>query len=51
MRIRNAFEELFCLRSNSSNDIISTLRLGLKTGMNFRGLGPVSSKVPVTFRA
>ena len=33
MRIRNAFEELFCLRSNFSN-----LSPGLKTGMNFRGL-------------
>ena len=34
MRIRNAFEEIFCLRSNLSNDeIISADRPGLKTGM------------------
>ena len=38
MRIRNGFEEYFCLRSNLSNDnIISALRLGLETGMGFRG--------------
>ena len=37
MRIRNAFEECFCLRSNlSRNDIISAKRPGLKTGMDFR---------------
>ena len=35
----------FCLRSNLINDdIISALRSGLKTGMDFRGLGPVSRK-------
>ena len=40
MRIRNAFEELFSLRSNLRNDdIISAQRPGLKTGMDFRGLG------------
>ena len=34
MRIRNAFEEIFCLRSNLSNDeIISAERPGLKTGV------------------
>ena len=34
MRIRNVFEEFFCLRSNISNDnIISTKSLGLKTGV------------------
>ena len=34
MRIRNGFEEFFCLRSNLSNDnIISALRTGLKTGL------------------
>ena len=39
MRIRNAFEYSSCLRSNLSNDsIISALRPGLKTGMDFRGL-------------
>ena len=39
MRIHNGFEELFRLRSNLSNDnIISALRPGLKTGMDFRGL-------------
>ena len=32
MRIRNAFEEIFCLRSNLKNDeIISAKSLGLKT--------------------
>ena len=37
--MRNAFEEFFCLLSNlSDDDIISALRLGLKTGMAFRGL-------------
>ena len=39
MRIRNGFEEFFCLRSNLSNDIIiSAERPGLKTGMDFRGM-------------
>ena len=39
MRIRNGFEEFFCLRSNLSNDnIISALRPGLETGMGFSGL-------------
>ena len=39
MRIQNAFEEFYCLRSNPSNDdIISALRPGLKTGIDFRGL-------------
>ena len=39
MRIRNAFEKIFCLRSNLSNDdIISAERPGLKTGMDFMGL-------------
>ena len=39
MRLRNGFEELFCLRSNLGNDnIISAWRPGLKTGMDFRGL-------------
>ena len=39
MRIRNAFNEFFCLRSNLSNDdIIFAKRSGLKTGMDFRGL-------------
>ena len=39
MRIRNAFKEFFCLRSNLSNDdIISALRPGLKTDIYFRGL-------------
>ena len=39
MRIRNGFEEFFCLRSGLSNDdIISASRPGLKTGMDFRGL-------------
>ena len=39
MRIRNGFEEFFCLRSNLSNDnIVSAKRPGLKTGMDFRGL-------------
>ena len=34
MRIRNGFEEFFCLRSNLSNDkIISAHRPGLKTGV------------------
>ena len=34
MRIRNGFEEFFCLRSNLSNDdIISALRPGVKTGV------------------
>ena len=37
MRVRNAFEECFCLRSNlSRNDIISAKRPGLKTGVDFR---------------
>ena len=37
MRIRNAFEECFCLRSNlSRNDIVSAKRPVLKTGMDFR---------------
>ena len=32
-RIRNIFEDLFCLRSDlSNNDIISAYRPGLKTG-------------------
>ena len=40
MRNRNGFEELFCLRSNLSNDnhIITALRPSLKTGMDFRDL-------------
>ena len=39
MRMRNAFEELFCLGSSLNNDdIISALELGVKTGMDFRGL-------------
>ena len=41
MRILNAFEEFFGLRSNLSIDeIISAQRRGLKTltGMDFRGL-------------
>ena len=39
MRIRNGFEGFFCLRSNLGNDnIISAWWLGLKTGMDFRGL-------------
>ena len=34
MRIRNGFQELFCLLPNLSNDnIISALRPGLKTGV------------------
>ena len=34
MRIRNGFEEFFCLRSNLNNDkIISAHRPGLKTGV------------------
>ena len=35
MRIRNGFDELFCFRSNLSNDkgLISALRPGLKTGV------------------
>ena len=34
MRIRNAFEEIFCLPSIlTNNDIIFTLRPGLKTGV------------------
>ena len=34
MRIRNAFEEIFCMRSNLNNDeIIYTERPGLKTGV------------------
>ena len=39
MRIRNAFEEIFCLRSNlSHHDIISAYYwLGLKLGMDHRG--------------
>ena len=40
MRIRNGFEELFCLCSNLSNDnIISALRPGLKTGIYFAHFG------------
>ena len=39
MRIRNGFDEFFCLHSNLRNDnIISAYRPGLKTGMDFRGL-------------
>ena len=40
MRNRNGFEELFCLRSNLSNDnhIITALRPSLKTGMDCRDL-------------
>ena len=39
MRIPNAFEEIFCLRSDLSNHhIISAKRPGLKTGMDLRGL-------------
>ena len=39
MRIRNAFEEIFCLHSNVSNDdIIFAQRPGPKRGMDFRGL-------------
>ena len=38
-------EKFFCFRSNLSNyDIISTQRLGLKTGMDFRGHGWVTKK-------
>ena len=38
-KIGNGFEEFFCLRSNLSNDnIISAWWLGLKMGMDFRGL-------------
>ena len=38
MRIRNGFEEFFCLRSNLSNDnIISAQGPGLKSGMDFEG--------------
>ena len=34
MRIRNAFEEIFCMRSDLGNDeVISAWRPGLKTGM------------------
>ena len=44
MPIRNGFDEFVCLRSNLSNDnIISALRPGLKTGMDFRFL--VSKRV------
>ena len=39
MRIGNGFDDFFCLRSNVSNDdIISTWRLSLKSGMGFSGL-------------
>ena len=39
MRIRNAFEEFVCLRSNLSNDnIMSAYRPGLKTSMDLRVL-------------
>ena len=39
MRIRDAFEQTFCLRYNISHDnIISASWPGLKTGMDFRGL-------------
>ena len=39
MRIRNGFEEFICLRSNlSSDNIISSYRPGVKTGMDFKGL-------------
>ena len=39
MRIRNGFEEFFCLRFNLSNEsITSALRPGLKTGTDFNGL-------------
>ena len=39
MRIRNGFEEFFCLLSNlSSDNIISSYRPGVKTGMDFKGL-------------
>ena len=39
MRIRNGFEEYFCLSSNLSNDdIISAWGPGLKMRMDFRGL-------------
>ena len=45
MRNWNAFGEIFCFRSNLNNyDIISTQRLGLKTGMDFRGHGWVTKK-------
>ena len=45
MQILNGFEEFFFFHSNlSNNDIISAQRLGLKMGMDFRGLGPVSRK-------
>ena len=38
-RIRNAFEEFFCLPSNLGNDeLINAQRPGLKTGWDFRGL-------------
>ena len=36
MRIRNGFEEFFCLPSNLSNEnIIYAWRPGLKTGMDY----------------
>ena len=39
MQILNGFEEFFCFHSNLNNNyIISALRLGLKMGMDFRGL-------------
>ena len=39
IQIRNAFEEIFCLPSNLKNEsIISALRPGLKTGIDFGGL-------------
>ena len=39
MRIRNGFGNFLGLRSNLRNDnIVSALRPGLKTGMDFRGL-------------
>ena len=40
MRIRSAFGEIFCLRSNLRNeDITSALTPGLKTVKDFRGRG------------
>ena len=40
MRIRNGFEELFCLRSNLSNDSIISAQRSARSekGMDFRGL-------------
>ena len=58
MRIRNGFEEFFCLRFNLSNDkIISAHRPGLKTGVeNYifwseigSGFGEPGGKLPLEF--